>query len=66
MSLHESDFMMTSMTMMGLTLVSLVRAILHCVLTITLVVYVAWVLVFLYQHESITHMIFLRFSCLFQ
>ena len=36
-----------SLTMMGLTPGTLVRAILHFVLRITLVVYVAWVLAFL-------------------
>ena len=46
---------------MGLTLGSLVRALFYCVLTIMLVVLVAWVLEFLYQPELIPNVIFFCF-----
>ena len=60
---------MTSLTMMGLTPVSLVHTILLLflyVLTITLIVLGDWGLAFLYQQESSPNVIFLRFSCLYQ
>ena len=55
--------------MMGLALGPLVRTLFQislCVLTITLVVLVAWGLKCLYQQDSSPNMIFLCLSCLYQ
>ena len=54
---------MMSLTMVGLTQVPLVRALLPFIFTIPLVVSVDWGLAFLYQQESSPNVTFLCLLC---
>ena len=57
---------MISLAMMVLTPGPLVRVIFPCVLTILLVILVAWGVVFLYQQDSSPNVAFFRLSCSYQ